>query len=105
MVSVLASSVIDRGFESRSAQTKDYITDICCFSTKQAVLRRRSKDGLAQINPILNNLWMVLKQIYWFILIWYMKHDYCQGQDFDWLNYKNVSENFKPTFGWMSKAL
>ena len=49
MVSVLASSVIDRGFESRSAQTKDYITDICCFSTKQAVLRRRSKDGLAQI--------------------------------------------------------
>ena len=49
MVSVLASSVIDRGFESRSAQTKDYKTDICCFSTKQAVLRRRSKDGLAQI--------------------------------------------------------
>ena len=55
---------------------------------------------MAQINPILNNLWMVLKQIYWFILIWYMKHDYCQGQDFDWLNYKNVSENFKPTFAW-----
>ena len=49
MVSVLASSVIDRGFESRSAQTKDYKTNICCFSTKQAVLRRRSKDGLARI--------------------------------------------------------
>ena len=46
MVSVLSSSVIDRGFESRSVQTKDYKTDICCFATKQTVLR--SKDGLTQ---------------------------------------------------------
>ena len=25
---------IDRGFESRCGQTKDYKIDICCFSTK-----------------------------------------------------------------------
>ena len=31
MVSVLASSVIDRGFEPRSGQTKDYEICICCF--------------------------------------------------------------------------
>jgi hypothetical protein len=35
MVRVLASSVVDRGFESRSGQTKYYKIGICCFSTKQ----------------------------------------------------------------------
>jgi hypothetical protein len=32
MVSVLASSVVDRGFEPGLGQTKDYKIDICCFS-------------------------------------------------------------------------
>ena len=32
MVSVLAPSVVDRGFEPRSRQTKDYEIGICCFS-------------------------------------------------------------------------
>jgi hypothetical protein len=39
MVSVLASSVIDRGFELRSGQTKDYKIGTC-FSA----LRSKSKD-------------------------------------------------------------
>ena len=47
MVSVLASSAIDRGFEPRSGQTKDYEIGICCFSAKQAVLRRKSEDWLS----------------------------------------------------------
>ena len=47
MVSVLASRVVDRGFEPRSGQTKDYKTGICCFST-HAALRRKNKDWLAQ---------------------------------------------------------
>jgi hypothetical protein len=34
MVSVLTSSAVDRGFESRSSQTKDYKIGICCFSAK-----------------------------------------------------------------------
>jgi hypothetical protein len=34
MVSMLASSAIDRGFEPRSGQTKDYKIGICCFSAK-----------------------------------------------------------------------
>jgi hypothetical protein len=42
MVSVLASSAVDRGFGS--GQTKDYNIGICFFSTKHAVLRRKSKD-------------------------------------------------------------
>ena len=46
MVSVLASSVVDRGFWPRSGKTKDYKFDICCFSTKRAVLRNKSKDWL-----------------------------------------------------------
>ena len=48
MVSVLASSVVDRGFEPRSGQTKDYKIVICCFSAKHAALRRKSKDWLAR---------------------------------------------------------
>ena len=48
MVSVFTSRVVDRGFESRSGQTKDCKIGICCFSTKQATLRRKSKDWLAR---------------------------------------------------------
>jgi hypothetical protein len=46
MVSVLASSVVDSGFEPRSGKTKDYKIDIGCFSSKHATLRRNSKDWL-----------------------------------------------------------
>jgi hypothetical protein len=49
MVSVLASSAVDRRFEPRSGQTKDYKIGICCFSTKHTSLRRKSKDWLASI--------------------------------------------------------
>ena len=48
MVGMLASSAVDHGFESRSGQTKDYEIGICCFSTKQAALRRKIKDWLAR---------------------------------------------------------
>ena len=48
MVSVLASSAVDRGFEPRSVQTQDYKIGICCFSAKHAALRRKSKDWLAR---------------------------------------------------------
>ena len=43
MVSVLASSVVDCGFDRRSGQTKDYKIGICCFSVRHAVLRKKSK--------------------------------------------------------------
>ena len=42
MVSVLASSAVDRGFEHRSGQTKDYKIGICCFSAMHAALMRKS---------------------------------------------------------------
>jgi hypothetical protein len=48
MVSVLASSAVDRGFEYWSGQTKDYKIGICCFSAKHAALRRKNKDWLAR---------------------------------------------------------
>ena len=48
MVSVFASSVVDRGFEPRSGQTKDYKIGICCFSAKHAPLRRKSKGWSAR---------------------------------------------------------
>jgi hypothetical protein len=48
MVSVLASSAVDCGFEPRSGQTKDYEFGICYFSAKHAALRRKSKNWLAR---------------------------------------------------------
>jgi hypothetical protein len=48
VVSVLASSAVDDGFEPRSGQTKDYKIGICFFSAKDTALRRKSKDWLAQ---------------------------------------------------------
>ena len=44
MVSVFASSSVERGFEPRSRQTKDFKISICCFSVKHKALRRKSKD-------------------------------------------------------------
>ena len=48
MISVLASSAVDRGFEPWSSETKDYEIGICCFSAKHAALRRKSKYWLAR---------------------------------------------------------
>ena len=48
MVTVLASSAVDRGFEPRWGKTKVYKIGICCFFAKHAVLRRKSKDRLAR---------------------------------------------------------
>ena len=48
MVSVLDSSVVDRGFKPQSGQTKDYEIGICCLSAEHAALRRKNKDWLAQ---------------------------------------------------------
>ena len=47
MVSVLASRAIDRVFEYRLGQTKDYEIDICCFSAKHEALTMKRKDLLA----------------------------------------------------------
>ena len=48
MVSMLASSAVDRGFEPWSGQHKDYKIGMCCFSAKHAALRSKSKDWLAR---------------------------------------------------------
>jgi hypothetical protein len=42
MVSVFSSSAVDRGFEPRSGQAKDYKISICCFSAKHTALRRKN---------------------------------------------------------------
>jgi hypothetical protein len=43
MISVLASIVVDHGFEPRLGQTKDYTIGISCFSAKHTALRRTRK--------------------------------------------------------------
>jgi hypothetical protein len=44
MVSVLASSAVDRVFEPRSSQTKCYKIVICCCFSMYAALRKKNKD-------------------------------------------------------------
>ena len=44
MVSVIDSIAVDRGFDPRSGQIKDYKIGICCFPSKHAALKRKSKD-------------------------------------------------------------
>jgi hypothetical protein len=44
----LTSSVVDRGFEPRSDQTKDCKIGVCCLSDKHASLRIMSKNWLAR---------------------------------------------------------
>ena len=46
MVSVLASRVVELGFEQK--KIKDYKIGICCFSVKHATIRRKSKDWLTR---------------------------------------------------------
>ena len=48
MVSVLAFSVVDRGFDPQSGQTQDYNTGMCCFSAKHTSLSRKNKYWLAR---------------------------------------------------------
>ena len=48
MICVFFSSTVDREFEPRSGQTKDYKIGTCCFSAKHAALRRKGKDWLAR---------------------------------------------------------
>ena len=56
MVSVLASSAVDRGIETWSGQTKDYNIGICCFSTKHTALRRKRKNCFTQNQDNLSQL-------------------------------------------------
>jgi hypothetical protein len=44
MAIVIALSAVDRGFEPSSDQTKDFKIEICCFSTKHAVLRSNNTE-------------------------------------------------------------
>ena len=47
---MIDTSAVDRGFEPRSEQTKNYKIGSCCFSAKEAalIIRRKSKDWLGQ---------------------------------------------------------
>jgi len=48
MIIVLTSNTVDREFDHRSDQTKDYEIGICCFSSKHVALWRKSKVWMAR---------------------------------------------------------
>jgi len=45
---MLTSNAVNRGFEPWSSHPQNYKIGICHFSTKEALLRSKSKDWLAQ---------------------------------------------------------
>ena len=45
---MLPSSVVVRGFETRSGHTKNYKIGICCFSAKHTAFNRKNIDWLAR---------------------------------------------------------
>ena len=57
--SVLVSSAVDRGFEPRSEETKDYKHFIGCFSAEHTVLRRKNTDWLARNRDIVS-VWSIV---------------------------------------------
>jgi hypothetical protein len=59
MASMLALCAVDRGFEPRSGQSKDYKISICCFSAKHAALRRKSKDWLTR-NQVVQHVYPLI---------------------------------------------
>jgi hypothetical protein len=61
MVSMVASSVVDRVFEPQSGKTEEKKIGICCFSAKHAALRSKSKYWLAQNQ---NNVSRVERYVY-----------------------------------------
>jgi hypothetical protein len=79
MVSVLASGAVDRGFEPRSNQTKDYKIGICCFSAKHAALRRKRgcSAGTSVRNPLNSEVPLNLSHKH-FILIFHIFGGYFQ---------------------------
>ena len=52
MVSMLAFSTVDYGFEPWLIQTEDYDIGICPFYAKHAALRSKNKDGLVRYQDI-----------------------------------------------------
>ena len=48
MVSMLASSAVDHGFEHGCGQAKNYKTGIFYFIAKHTTLKSKGKNGLAQ---------------------------------------------------------
>ena len=50
MVSVVVSSVVGRGLEHQSGQTKDYKINTSCFSAKYSALRGKSEQRLLRVN-------------------------------------------------------
>jgi hypothetical protein len=64
MVSVLASNLVDRGFDPQSGQTKYYTIGICCFSAKHAALRRKNTDWLDNVLDNVLNRFVYLQKIF-----------------------------------------
>jgi len=63
IVSLLASSAVDRGFKARSGRTKEYDIGMCCFFPKHVALTRKRKEWLffyTKFSAVLHRLYIQL---------------------------------------------
>jgi hypothetical protein len=91
MISVLVSSVVDRGFKPWSGQNKDYKIGSWCFSAKHAALRGKSKDLLALFEGwyIANLLYRVNENSEWLLF----NAKLCYSSAISWLEQFNFQWN------------
>ena len=75
MVSIVASSGLDRGVKSCSGQTKDYKVGICCFSAKHAALMRKRQDWFAR-----NQMYVLALSLSWSYGSWIYNYKYVPMQ-------------------------
>ena len=89
MVSMLAASAVDRGFEPRSGQTKDYDIGMCCFSTKPAALKEYDTVGIAK--------WFVHENS-WFGQLRHALSKYAKKNIPYWLSFRYIYDRISTIF-------
>ena len=87
MVSVLASSVVDRGFEPRTVQAKDYKIGICCFSAKHAANNSHIYEMRAGIS---SEHWCLCCSILVFCVVFCTSLFVCESLKFGVTDYCNI---------------
>jgi hypothetical protein len=68
---------------SWSGQIKDYEIGICCFSTKHAALRRKSKDWMARNRTMCQGVVIYLRQTVVLVQVWLFFSNCRKNFDFE----------------------
>lgn len=60
MVSVVGSSMINHGFDTRHCNTKEYIIDFCCLYAIHTIFTSKNNEWLSPSHDTSRSLWTVV---------------------------------------------